>query len=174
MPRVPRTAPAPTNLIAPPEEKPGAALLDSLGPEKKKRKRRPADARKTLEAATKELDDVLAKRKAAEPRHLVALYAKMHETVYGVAPEELTRPDEQMAATSAARALVAQCFGGKYDDAIAFMRWVWQEQRRRTARRRANGETPFRVGWRLQFASRTLVTDYRAAMFEQTRRARAR
>jgi hypothetical protein len=169
MPRIARTSPAPTN-PAPAEEAPGAALLASLGPEKKKRRRAPSDVRRTLARDTAELDGVIADPGKGEPRHLVALYAYQHERVYGVFPEELVRPNDHAGAVSAARSLLSQAFDGDMREALEFMRWVWQEQRRRAAKKRANGETPFRVGWRLQFVDRRFVTDYRAAMFEKTRR----
>lgn len=175
MPRVPRTtdfrgAAKPAPVPAPAEDAPGAALLASLGPEKPKRKRTPSDAKRNLAKALGELDDVIAKRRQAEPRHLVALYAHAHRETYGVPPEELNRPEEYMGAVSGARSLVAQAFDGDIWKAIEFMRWVWQEQRGLTKWKRANDVPIKRVGWRLQFVSRSLVTDYRAAMFEKGER----
>lgn len=175
MPRVPRTAdfrgdakPTPT------DDAPGAALLASLGPEKKKRRRTPSDAKRGLAEAISELVDVLAGRRKPEPKHLVGLYAHMHEAVYGVVPEELRRPNEFMGATSAARKMTAEAFDDRIADAIEFMRWVWRRERDMTKWRRAKGVPIRRVDWRRQFVFRDLVTDYRAAIFEKGERGAGR
>lgn len=179
MPRVPRTvdfrgAAKPEPASAPPDDAPGAALLASLGPEKPKRKRSPSDAKRNLAKALGELEDVIAKRRKAEPSHLVALYAHAHEATYGVAPEELKQGSSYAGAVSAARKMVADAFDGKVADAIEFMRWVWQRERDLTKWKRAQQIPIKRIEWRKQFVFRDLVTDYRTAMFEKGERGARR
>lgn len=175
MPRVPRrTEPAP----APPEDAPGAALLASLGPAKPKRKRTASDAKRNLAKAMAEAEKALKDGAPPElvhtlkPQHLVGLYARMHELVYGAFPEELHRPGEYAGAVSSAKKLVDDAFGGKIADAVEFMRWVWREQQGLTKWKRARGIPIRRVEWRRQFVFRDLLTDYRTAKIESARGAR--
>jgi len=164
MPRVIRlTARAPRTLAF------GAALLESLGPDKPRKKITPAKVRTALDRAGAQLQEVLNNPSTAEPKHLVALYARLHEDVYGAFPEELREVKDFGGACTAARKLVADAFEGDPAKVIEFMRWVWQKQRADAKRKRANGEAPFRVGWRYKFAARTLFTDYRVAMQSRTR-----
>lgn len=147
----------------------GSALLESLGPDRPKKKFTPGRAKSAFAKASEQLSDVLKNPKSAEPKHLVALYARLHEEVYGAFPEELRQPKDWSGACSAARRLIDEAFDGDPARAIEFMRWVWQKQRTDVKRKRAHGETPFRVGWRYQFVARNLVTDYRVAMQSRTR-----
>jgi hypothetical protein len=156
-------------------ETPGAALLASLGPPKPKRNRNtPSAAKAQLERARDELIDVIEKKtRPGEPRHLVALYAKCHEAVYGVFPEELRQPKEWLAACGSARRTIADHFAGDFAEAVAFMRWDWRREQKSTARKREQGlEQTFRIKWRQQFVFRDRITDYRAATVEQRRGAR--
>jgi hypothetical protein len=156
--------------VGSPEDVPGASLLASLGPERKKRKPTASRTKQNLAAAIAELDDVLKKQHPAEPKHLVALYVRAHESVYEVFPEELRTPTVYMGAVSAAKKLVADAFDGDIDATFAFMRWVWQEERGLTKWKRAKGIVIKRVEWRKQFVYRDLVTDYRTAMIEGDKR----
>jgi hypothetical protein len=98
----------------------------------------------------------------AAPRNLLALYALLHETVYGIAPGELTSATRLYAAGAAGRMLKAD-FDDDAGAMAEFMRWLWGRERKREAWRRENGRDGQRIGWRLQFNTQ-LVTDYRLAL----------
>ena len=91
-----------------------------------------------------------------EPKHLVGLYVVLHENVYKVLPEELLG-DVWPGAVSAAKKLADEL--GGLETAVEFLRWVWTRERARE-RKREPGDS-FRIGWRLQFVSRALVTDWK-------------
>lgn len=93
--------------------------------------------------------------KDLKPSTLLGLYAVLHEKVYGVLPDELA--DDWYPASATAKKFL-ETNQGRFD-IPAFMRWVWQRERRS---REQNPEREFRVGWRYQF-SQKLVTDYRVA-----------
>src|SRR5215472_16345885 len=90
--------------------------------------------------------------------HLVALYAILHETVYGVEAADLG-PRERAKAALMAGTLVQKRFGGDHARAVAFLSWVWERVEDREEWRIANGRQGGRIGWPLQFSSR-LVPDY--------------
>jgi hypothetical protein len=90
---------------------------------------------------------------------LVGLYAVLHEHVYGVAPEEVA--DVWLAAVSAAKRMLERDFEGSVESMVDFLRWTWRRERNREKKRAANGDGSFRIGWRLQFVARNLMTDYR-------------
>lgn len=110
----------------------------------------------------------------AEPKHLVALYAWLHERVYAVPPEDLTRdPLAWLGAVSAATKLLREEFGGEPVRAVAWVRWVWVREKRTEDRKRAGGdESTFRIGWRYMFCKRSLVVDYRRALAQAKERGR--
>lgn len=111
-----------------------------------------------------ELEALMTARDWSEfkPLHLVLLWAKCHEKVYGVAPDvEMTGAKWKLAAVHAEK-LVEHEFGGDVQEAIEFVRWSWLRERHREAMAKRNGQARVsRIGWRLQFAQRYLVTDYR-------------
>lgn len=168
MPRARRALPTPAPVTAP-APRPGDAILASLGPPKKRKPRAPSAVRRDLRAAFDELDDVLNEEREGAPKHLVALYARMHRHVYGVDAEEIAGPKEHAGACSAATKMLREVFEGDFASAIDFMRWVWLRERKREEWRRANDKEPFRIGWRYQFVSRSLVTDYRHALHRHER-----
>lgn len=98
----------------------------------------------------------------AKPSHLVALYEWCHEQVYGVRPLELDNREVWKHATFAAAKLIKEEFRGDAKAAIEFVRWTWRREKWRESRR-VDGISPSvgRIGWRLQFAHRHFVTDYR-------------
>jgi len=101
----------------------------------------------------------------ATASHLVALYEWCHEQVYGARPSELDAGDAWKLATFAAAKLTKDEFDGEFQRAIEFVRWTWQrEKAREKARREGRNNSVGRVGWRLQFVTRHLVTDYRIDM----------
>lgn len=101
---------------------------------------------------------------AAQPGHLVALYCWCHEHVYGAPPGELQQGSTWWLAQQAARRQVQQEFREDVVAAVDFVRWVWQREKGREAKRRRDGTGgDFRIGWRLQFGP-TLLTDYRVEL----------
>lgn len=95
----------------------------------------------------------------ARGTHLVALYAWLHEKVYGVETAELDGKSWAAAASMAQR-MVDSYFDRSFEKAVAFMHWTWRREQERDKWARANGRSRGRVGWRLQFSG-TIVTDYR-------------
>lgn len=137
-----------------------AAALEAfagVGKPKRKPSIDPERYRKELRGMLAE--DTLAK---ATPAHLVALYEYAHENVYGVRPAELsTRAVWRTAMFSAAR-LLREEFNGEASLCVDFIRWTWKrEKAREHARRKGTNASIGRIGWRLQFVTRHLVTDYR-------------
>lgn len=98
---------------------------------------------------------------SATPAHFVALYAWLHAEVYGAAPAEL-RSDAWWGAVSAATKMLREEFSGEPLRMLDFVRWTWRRERAREQRpTRDDGAEARRIGWRLQFFLRHLVTDYR-------------
>ena len=99
----------------------------------------------------------------AGPMVLVGLFVFLHTTVYGVSPGELDEGKTLLAAASAARRLITDL--GSPVAVVEFVRWTWARERTRMRRRQsAPDESPWRISWRWQFASRQLLTDYRVAV----------
>lgn len=98
----------------------------------------------------------------ATPTHLVALYEWCHEKVYGVRPSELSTRAAWKTVTFAASKLMRDEFRGSAPAVVDFIRWSWKREAGRERARRAGSNVHVgRLGWRLQFAMRYLVTDYR-------------
>jgi hypothetical protein len=102
--------------------------------------------------------------KAARPRHLVALYVRMHEHVYRTGPSELRGKTWTAACLMAARLLERE-LGGDVERMVDFIAWAWKREKRAHAR---GGDDRRRMGWRLQF-SPSLVTDYRVYLASDRR-----
>lgn len=98
----------------------------------------------------------------ALPRDFVALYAILHERVYGVEACELDSKTRLYASGMAKRLLEKQ-FDGDPGALAAFMRWIWIREKQRHAQRLERGDT-FRISWKYQFAGGALVSDYRLHM----------
>lgn len=105
----------------------------------------------------------------ARAAHLVALYAWCHEKVYAVAPAELAGLT-WMAACSAAAKLVRDEFKDSVEDAIEYIRWTWRREAGREKWRNENNAPGGRIGWRLQFQTRLLLTDYKIDMARAAKR----
>lgn len=95
----------------------------------------------------------------AGARHLVALYAILHERVYGVEAVELG-PQERYTATLRAGLFLKHEFGGDVAEAVQFFRWTWAREKSREDWRRENRRSGGRIGIRLMFAGQ-ILTDYR-------------
>jgi hypothetical protein len=94
----------------------------------------------------------------AKGKHLVAIYAWLHADTYKVDPIELLDGKTFMGACMAADKLIRDVFGGDAERAVQYVSWVWRRERAKLAKYSGN---TFRIGWRLVFVNRTLVTDYR-------------
>ena len=104
----------------------------------------------------------------ATPRHLVALYERMHERCYGVAPEELG-PSERYNATLLAGNMVKNKFEGDLSACVEFMLWAWAREIEAEKWRRENDRSGRRIGVRLMFSG-SLLTDYRYHLSRTSRR----
>lgn len=132
------------------------ALTDFVGKAPKKRAPSPAKAREQVKAMLAD-----GNFDAAKASHLVALYEWCHEQVYGVLPAELTQGENWKMAVFAASKLVKSQFNESVKDAIGFIQWTWKRERyREKMRREGRSDSVGRIGWRLQFVHRHLVTDY--------------
>lgn len=135
-----------------------AAMVGTARPKRQKRVR--------VEQVTRELEEAIRTKatNGLRPVHLVALWARCHERVYGAAPAELT-PDAWLYAASAAGKLVRDEFRGDVSAAVEFLRWTWSREKYREERaKREAVDRVSRIGWRLQFAQRYLLTDYRVSL----------
>ena len=104
----------------------------------------------------------------ATARHLVALYERMHERCYGVAPEELG-PSERYNATLLAGNMVKNKFEGDLVACVEFMLWAWAREIDSEKWRRANDRQGRRIGVRLMFSG-SILTDYRYHLSRTSRR----
>lgn len=93
------------------------------------------------------------------PLDYVALFAVLHESVYGVAPGGFGPPERHRACGLAA-VLLKRDFAGDVAGLVEFMRWAWARERKREAERRAKGVTAgWNINFRLMFGG-VLVNDY--------------
>ncbi len=100
----------------------------------------------------------------ASATHLVALYEWCHEQVYGARPAEIEKRTAWKMVVFAASRMIRDDFGGDVAEVIAFIRWTWQREKARERARRAQPDSRVgRIGWRLQFVTKYLLTDYRIA-----------
>jgi len=98
--------------------------------------------------------------KPASPYHLIALVAFCHESVYGIADSELQNPQRFGLAGHVCKTFVEREFNNDITQAVVFIKWSWDRERKRESWRVQNGKAGFRLGWRLQFSD-SLLTDYR-------------
>ena len=97
------------------------------------------------------------------PIHFVALYSWLHEEIYGVEPTDLYKDDAVMGAMSACAKLLRDEFDANCKTMVQFVAWCWVRERKK------KNPGDFRITWRYQFASRSLLTDYRVAMARRVR-----
>ena len=155
----------PVRLHHPPAPDAATQVAEMVGAMKPRRKRGV-----NVDRVRAELETMLAADRydTMKPVHLVALWARCHERVYGVVPAEMVG-DAWLAASSSAAKLVRDEFGGDFARAVEFLRWTWRrEQGREIAARKRKDERVSRIGWRLQLAQRYLLTDYRLDLARQT------
>lgn len=94
-------------------------------------------------------------------RHLVALYSLMHDKVYGVEP--VMSSSERHTAVLRMGGFVKHHFGGDFQQAVAFYRWVWTREIGREKWRRENKREGSRLSIGL-LMSGSIITDYRVAL----------
>jgi len=159
----------------PEKEPPSAEFLRLVGKTKAKvdrRKGRPKTvAAAIFNRALAEVDVMLrtGDYDGAGARHFVALYDRMHERCYGVAPAELG-PAERYNASMQASAMLRKEFNGDVVSMAEYMLWAWQREIGAETWRRENSREGRRIGVRLMFSG-TLLTDYRVHLARTKRRA---
>ena len=97
----------------------------------------------------------------AKPLAFVALYALLHERIYGVEASDLL-PQSRLRISGMASRMLKNEFGGDGGAMATFIRWTW----RREQAKRKNGKRHFRIGPALQFNGGLLV-EWRMASKEQ-------
>lgn len=165
-----RLAPAPT--MPPPQV--DAAVLESaraldamVGPLVEKKARKSPEPKsigpRQHARAVSEAQEMMASGDwaGAEPRHLVALYAILHEKVYSVPAETLGK--EGTFAGYAARRTLMHDFHDDRAAMVEYVRWSFTNEQRTEKWRRTQGHaSTFRLSWRLLFSTRG-VTNMRVA-----------
>lgn len=147
-----------------------AEFLAGAKPTSAKKKSRPSAA-KRYKDAVREAELAIAANKAGSKdysqlthRAVVGLFILLHTQVYGVEPEDLLEGHAMDGAMSSARRVVDEEFAGRLDCALEFVRWTWLREKRQFPGRLSD----WRINWRWQLASRSLMTDYRIAMSKTT------
>lgn len=133
----------------------GQSVLDFAATAPASRKPRRSVSRSRFDSSLLRAKELIEKGdwEKFRPKDLVALYAILHERVYGVLPLEVLPHYKD--ALLAAGSLVKREFKGSTPATIDFIQWTWK----RAAARAGNSD--FRIGWRYQFRSAALLTDYR-------------
>ena len=99
--------------------------------------------------------------RAAACGHLVAMHEWAHTEVYGAAPGELD-PKAWLHAAAAAGRMLKTEFADDIGRMVDYVRWTWKRELGRETRRRNGLDLSVgRIGWRIQFGMRYLLTDYR-------------
>lgn len=156
------------NLFIPDEvedDTPSSAFLEQMDETRKKvenRKSRPkVIAASVFNRSLVEVDEMIRSGdwSGATAAHLVALYERMHEKCYGVAPAELG-PTGCYDARNLAAGMMRREFSNDPTEMVQYMRWAWEREMEREEWRRKNGRDGGRVGVRLMFGG-ALLTDYR-------------
>ena len=92
----------------------------------------------------------------AEPIEFVALYAALHEHVYGVVPGELTSSGRFQATMMATR-LLRDEFAGDASALAEMIRWTWARERKNEQWRRQNKQQGKRIGPGFQFSGASIT-----------------
>lgn len=101
----------------------------------------------------------------AKADHLLGLYVILHMHVYGVEPSDLLEGKTLMGATSCVRSLLRTEFLEDSRLLAEFIRWTWEQEKLTEKRFRERNEVrSFRMGWRVQFQSRSHLTSFRVAL----------
>lgn len=155
------TPPAP---LAPSDLPGDAALAEFLGNAGSKRKRSTGlrDSAFATRGAEVRAMMVDGRWERALPVHYVAMYARLHEGVYGVAPGELG-PTERVRACRLAKRMLEREFNQQCGEMALYIRWVWQREQSREKWRRQNQQPGRRITWMVMFGG-ALLTDYRVEL----------
>lgn len=149
-----------TNLQA--EQRTAADQLQAMVKRKKPVSRRGPQLEKIRRDITKAADIAKTEQRWGEFNAplLVALYAWLHEQVYGIDPASELIGKAGLGARKAAKTLLDTEFGGDRGEFLVFMRWVWYRERERERWRIENNRQGGRISWQYQFSPR-LVNEYR-------------
>lgn len=131
-----------------------------------KTKKRKPSAQRTLDNALVEMEvyKETGDWSTAKPMHYVALYAWLHTSIYETEPLDLLEGKSLLAASSAAKKMLDVDFDNEGKRFVEFIAWCWR--RERIATKKGSGR---RLSWRLQFASRHLLVDYRVDLMRAGR-----
>lgn len=184
MPRIRVAAPVSIPAFADPDDEQGETLDAALSATKDKPKRKTSGASPSkIDRVFKEFDEMFkgsvwkTEPGKIRPEHAVAFYARLHEKIYKVFPEELRDGKAWMGACSAVRRMIE---GDKreFDDGaklFEFILWTWRAEKDRVEWLRKNDKPIHkRITWRDQFVMRYRLTDYRQAMAEEKERGKRR
>jgi len=136
-----------------------------IGPEKKRKPRAsPSVGAKAWIVAVSEVNVMMVSGEweNASAVHFVALYAILHQRVYGVDVAELNVARERTIAKFAAYRMLTNEFSGNVDSMVTFIKWCWLREQKSVTWRRNNPERDngFRIGWKYQFNGK-LLSDWR-------------
>lgn len=159
---------SPPTLTLVPQLEPAPSSVDAFAKEKKPRKPR-GISQKKFDEATARAAEMAASLDWSKARAIdfVALYASMHERVYGAAP--VMSPVDRLNASFMAAAFQRTHLEDDPQRLADFLWWVWRREKERESWRRENGRDGGSISWRLQFSPR-LLTDYRVAMAREASR----
>lgn len=106
------------------------------------------------------------------PKEFAALYAILHERVYGVSPSEMNIPTERLPAISMAKRMLEKEFDNNAPMMAEFFKWVWSRESWKFKKITSQGKVfEYRITWRQQFNGK-LLTDWRSTVLQHVRPAR--
>jgi len=98
----------------------------------------------------------------AMPGHLVALFARMHEQMYGVEAIELRQESERGNARMAAAKMLREHFDNEPHAMAGYMIWIVNREMKRVAADPMKA-AKFRITWRFMFSNTKLLGDFLVA-----------
>lgn len=127
-------------------------------------RKRSKSSKGAFERAVAEMNEMHATSQWTDAggRHFVALYAQLHQRIYGAPAAELDGVG-YFGAVSSADKMLRDEFAGAPERMVEFIRWAWLRERENEKRRVANGTDGRRLTWRLLYGGRYVLTDYRVA-----------
>jgi hypothetical protein len=184
MPRIRVDPPVSIPAFRDPDDEQGESLDDALSSTKEKPKRkRSGFTPSRIERAFKEFDELFKANRwktdpsKIRPEHAIAFYARLHEKIYKVFPEELRDGKAWMGACSAIRRMIE---GDKkeFDDGaklFEFILWTWRKEQDYVEWARGTDRSiRKRITWHDQFVGRYKLTDYRQSIAEEKERGKRR
>lgn len=151
-------------------------MYDLCREQEAKQMRRKKNKSKTIGAsvfnrATLETEEMIRSGEwdDATPRHMVALYALMHEKVYGIEAVDLDS-QARYKMTMMANTFIKREFSDNVVDAVEFFRWMWGREMGHEKYRRENATDGRRLTAYLMFSNK-LLPDFRLHLVrKQSRR----